>query len=66
MWSRADRRARQQRYECDVRPINSGGLDRIKSLVRVAKSVEAAGADAISLINAPRAMCIDYTLVSPL
>lgn len=29
------------------------------SLVRVARAVEEAGADAISLVNAPRAMCID-------
>lgn len=36
------------------------------SLVRVAKSVEAAGADAISLINAPRAMCIDYRTGKPI
>jgi dihydroorotate dehydrogenase (NAD+) catalytic subunit len=36
------------------------------SLTRVAKSVEAAGADAISLINAPRAMCIDYHTGQPM
>ncbi|MGQ0653496.1 MAG: dihydroorotate dehydrogenase [Betaproteobacteria bacterium] len=30
------------------------------SLTPVAKAVEAAGADAISMINAPRAMCIDH------
>jgi dihydroorotate dehydrogenase (NAD+) catalytic subunit len=36
------------------------------SLVRVAQSVEAAGADAISLINAPRAMCIDYRTGKPI
>jgi dihydroorotate dehydrogenase (NAD+) catalytic subunit len=36
------------------------------SLTRVAKSVEAAGADAISLINAPRAMCIDYRSGKPM
>lgn len=35
------------------------------SLTRVAKSVEAAGADAISLINAPRAMCIDHETRKP-
>jgi dihydroorotate dehydrogenase (NAD+) catalytic subunit len=35
------------------------------SLTRVAKSVEAAGADAVSLINAPRAMCIDYRTRQP-
>jgi dihydroorotate dehydrogenase (NAD+) catalytic subunit len=36
------------------------------SLTRVAKSVEAAGADAISLVNAPRAMCIDYRTRKPI
>jgi len=36
------------------------------SLVRVAKSVEAAGADALSLVNAPRAMCIDYRTRKPI
>ena len=36
------------------------------SLVRVAKSVEDAGADAISMINAPRAMCIDYETRKPI
>jgi dihydroorotate dehydrogenase (NAD+) catalytic subunit len=36
------------------------------SLVRVAQSVEAAGADAISLINAPRAMCIDHRTGKPI
>jgi len=36
------------------------------SLTKVAKSVEAAGADAISLVNAPRAMCIDYRTRKPI
>jgi dihydroorotate dehydrogenase (NAD+) catalytic subunit len=36
------------------------------SLVQVAKAVEAAGADAISLINAPRAMCIDFRTGKPM
>jgi len=36
------------------------------SLTEVAKSVEAAGADAISLVNAPRAMCIDYRTRRPI
>ena len=36
------------------------------SLTRVAKSVEAAGADAISMINAPRAMCIDHRTGKPI
>jgi dihydroorotate dehydrogenase (NAD+) catalytic subunit len=36
------------------------------SLSRVAKSVEAAGADAIAMINAPRAMCIDYRTRKPI
>jgi dihydroorotate dehydrogenase (NAD+) catalytic subunit len=36
------------------------------SLMRVAKSVEAAGADALSLINAPRAMCIDHRTRKPM
>lgn len=36
------------------------------SLTRVAKAVEDAGADAISMINAPRAMCIDYRTRKPI
>lgn len=36
------------------------------SLLRVAKAVEAAGADAIALVNAPRAMCIDYKTRKPI
>ncbi len=36
------------------------------SLVNVAKAVEAAGADAIALVNAPRAMCIDYQTRKPI
>jgi dihydroorotate dehydrogenase (NAD+) catalytic subunit len=35
------------------------------SLVKVAKSVEGAGADAISMINAPRAICIDHLTRKP-
>ena len=36
------------------------------SLVPVAKAVESAGADAISMINGPRAMCIDYRSLKPI
>ncbi|WP_167752918.1 dihydroorotate dehydrogenase [Pusillimonas caeni] len=36
------------------------------SLVAVAKAVEAAGANAIALVNAPRAMCIDYQTRRPI
>jgi dihydroorotate dehydrogenase (NAD+) catalytic subunit len=36
------------------------------SLTPVAKAVEAAGADAISMINAPRAICIDYQTRRPI
>jgi dihydroorotate dehydrogenase (NAD+) catalytic subunit len=36
------------------------------SLVPVAKAIEAAGADAISMINGPRAMCIDYRTRKPI
>lgn len=36
------------------------------SLVSVAKAVEDAGADAISLVNAPRAMCIDHRTRKPI
>ncbi len=36
------------------------------SLTAVAKSVEDAGADAISMVNAPRAMCIDYRTGQPI
>ena len=35
------------------------------SLVPVAQAVEAAGADAIALVNAPRAMCIDHVTRKP-
>ena len=35
-------------------------------LSRVAKAVEAAGANAISMVNAPRAMCIDYRTRKPM
>jgi dihydroorotate dehydrogenase (NAD+) catalytic subunit len=47
-------------------PIVAKLAPDFSSLVRVAKSVEAAGADAISLINAPRAMCIDYRTGKPI
>src|SRR5262249_49512196 len=36
------------------------------SLSRVAKAVEVAGADAISMVNAPRAMCIDHRTRKPI
>jgi dihydroorotate dehydrogenase (NAD+) catalytic subunit len=36
------------------------------SLVPVAKAIEAGGADAISMINGPRAMCIDYRTRKPI
>ena len=36
------------------------------SLATVAKAVESAGADAIALVNAPRAMCIDYKTRRPI
>lgn len=36
------------------------------SLVSVAKAVEDAGADVISMINAPRAMCIDHRTRQPM
>lgn len=36
------------------------------SLTPVAKAVEAGGADAISMINAPRAMCIDHMTRKPI
>ena len=36
------------------------------SLATVAKAVEGAGADAIALVNAPRAMCIDYKTRRPI
>lgn len=36
------------------------------SLVPVAQAVEAAGADAIALVNAPRAMCIDHVTRKPI
>lgn len=36
------------------------------SLISVAQAVEAGGADAISMINGPRAMCIDYRTRKPI
>lgn len=36
------------------------------SLIPVAQAVEAAGADAIALVNAPRAMCIDHETLKPI
>ena len=36
------------------------------SLVPVAQAIEAGGADAISMINGPRAMCIDYRTRKPI
>jgi dihydroorotate dehydrogenase (NAD+) catalytic subunit len=36
------------------------------SLTNVAKAVEDAGADAISMVNAPRAICIDYRTRKPI
>lgn len=36
------------------------------SLTAVAKAIESAGADAISMINAPRAMCIDHQTRKPI
>src|ERR1019366_3703601 len=36
------------------------------SLVSVAKAIESAGVDAISMINGPRAMCIDYRTRKPI
>ena len=36
------------------------------SLANVAQAVEAAGANAIALVNAPRAMCIDYQTRRPI
>src|SRR5215471_4379913 len=56
------RRAR----EASKVPIIAKLAPDYSSLVRVAKSVEAAGADAISLINAPRAMCIDFKTGKPI
>ena len=56
------RRAR----EASKVPIIAKLAPDYSSLIRVAKSVEAAGADAISLINAPRAMCIDFKTGKPI
>ena len=59
------RLVRRARAQSKV-PIIAKLAPDYSSLVRVAKSVEAAGADAISLINAPRAMCIDYRTGKPI
>jgi dihydroorotate dehydrogenase (NAD+) catalytic subunit len=55
-----------QRVRAQVKvPVIAKLAPDYSSLVRVAKSVEAAGADATSLINAPRAMCLDYRTGKP-
>jgi len=52
--------------ERSAAPILAKLAPDYSSLVTVAKAVEAAGADAITMINAPRAMCIDHETRKPI
>ena len=55
---------RRVRDRIDI-PVFAKLAPDYSSLISVAKSVEAAGADAISMVNAPRAMLIDYRTRKP-
>lgn len=55
-------RARQQ---TDL-PLIAKLAPDYSSLVPVAQAIEAAGADAVALVNAPRAMCIDVETLKPM
>lgn len=61
----AERLVRRARKVSKV-PIIAKLAPDYSSLLNVAKAVEAAGADAIALVNAPRAMCIDYKTRRPI
>lgn len=61
----AERVVRRARRVSKV-PIIAKLAPDYSSLLNVAKAVEAAGADAIALVNAPRAMCIDYKTRRPI
>lgn len=61
----AERVVRRARKVSKV-PIIAKLAPDYSSLLNVAKAVEAAGADAIALVNAPRAMCIDYKTRRPI
>jgi dihydroorotate dehydrogenase (NAD+) catalytic subunit len=61
----AERLVRRARKVSKV-PIIAKLAPDYSSLLSVAKAVEAAGADAIALVNAPRAMCIDYKTRRPI
>lgn len=61
----AERLVRRARKASKV-PIIAKLAPDYSSLLNVAKAVEAAGADAIALVNAPRAMCIDYKTRRPI
>lgn len=61
----AERVVRRARKVSKV-PIIAKLAPDYSSLVKVAKAVEEAGADAIALVNAPRAMCIDYKTRRPI
>ena len=47
-------------------PIIAKMAPDYSSLVPVAKAIESAGADAISMINGPRAICIDHRTLRPI
>jgi dihydroorotate dehydrogenase (NAD+) catalytic subunit len=52
--------------EASAVPVFAKLAPDYSSLVPVAQAVEAGGADAISMINGPRAMCIDYRTCKPI
>lgn len=61
----AERLVKRARQVTEL-PIVAKLAPDFSSLVSVAKAVEAAGANAIALVNAPRAMCIDYQTRRPI
>src|SRR5690606_25271850 len=61
----AERLVKRVRQATEL-PIVAKLAPDFSSLVSVAKAVEAAGASAIALVNAPRAMCIDYQTRRPI
>ncbi len=61
----AERLVKRARQATEL-PIVAKLAPDFSSLVSVAKAVEGAGANAIALVNAPRAMCIDYRTRRPI
>ncbi|QFT48931.1 MULTISPECIES: dihydroorotate dehydrogenase [unclassified Roseivivax] len=56
---------KRARQETDL-PLVAKLAPDYSSLVSVAQAIEAAGADAVALVNAPRAMCIDIETLKPM